>query len=412
MAKLGSARLIERRPEKIHGRIQRTKLTAAGRRVLIQAQAVAERCEALGWRPSRVAVLRGGCVGHGRLHGPDGIGEARPRGDAGDMRMRVGFVGLGALGAKLAGSLLRHGVDLAVHDLDPVRVEALVARGARAGGSPAALMRGCDVVITCLPSPAASDAVLREMLPEIREGRVWVEMSTTDGAEVRRLAAAVEARGGAALECPVSGGCHRAATGNISIFAGGERAAFERVLPLLRIMGRRILHTGPLGSASTLKVMTNYLATTHLVALGEALATMRAAGLDMATTFEAIRISSGNSFVHETEGQLILSGSRDVDFTLDLVAKDLGLFQGIAEAHGAGLDLSPLVVEIVADARRRLGGGAQSDRIVELLEARAGVEVLAPGFPRALVDDEPEGLGQEVTPPGHGSGPDEADTPR
>ncbi len=313
--------------------------------------------------------------------------------------MRVGFVGLGALGSKLAGSLLRGCVDVTVHDLDAARVEALVSRGARVGGSVGALMRDCEAVITCLPSPTACDAVLREMLPEVRPGRLWIEMSTTDEAEVRRLAAEVEARGGAAVECPVSGGCHRAATGNISILAGGERAAFERALPLLAIMGRRILHTGPLGSASTLKVMTNYLATANLLTLCEALATMKAAGLDLGVTYEAIRISSGNSFVHETEGRLILSGSRDVDFTMDLVLKDVGLFQRIAEDHGAPLEIAPLVIEIMADGRRRYGDRAQSDRIVERLEERTGVKVLADGFPTALVDDEPEEAGYEVTPP-------------
>ena len=312
--------------------------------------------------------------------------------------MKVGFVGLGALGAKLAGTLLRGGVDLAVHDLDAGRVEALVARGARAGGSPLALMRECDAVITCLPSPAASDAVLREMLPEVGPGRTWIEMSTTDEAEVRRLGTQVEARGGAAVECPVSGGCHRAATGNISILAGGDRAVFDRVLPLLAIMGRRILHTGPLGSASTLKVMTNYLATANLLTLCEALATMKAAGLDLAVTYEAIRISSGNSFVHETESQLILSGSRDVDFTMDLVLKDLGLFRKIAEDHEVALEIAPLVIEIMADGRRRCGERAQSDRIVERLEERIGAKVLADGFPTALVDDEPEEAGREVRP--------------
>jgi len=126
------------------------------------------------------------------------------------------------------------------------------------------------------------------------------------------------------MDCPVSGGCHRAATGNISIFAGGTRAAFERVLPVLSILGQRILHTGPVGSASMLKVLTNYLCTVHLAALAEALTVAKVAGLDMNTTYEGIRISSGNSFVHETESQVILNGSRDINFTMDLVVKDVG----------------------------------------------------------------------------------------
>ncbi|MEM9430992.1 MAG: NAD(P)-dependent oxidoreductase [Pseudomonadota bacterium] len=313
--------------------------------------------------------------------------------------MRVGFIGLGNVGGKLAGSLVRNGTDLAVHDLDRALVDGFLARGAAAGEGPAALMRERDVVITCLPSPDACGAVVGEMLAEIRPGKIWIEMSTTDPAEVVRLGAEVMSRGGHAVECPVSGGCHRADTGNISIFAGGDRAAVDAVLPLLKQLGRRILHTGPLGTASTLKVMTNYLATANLLTLCEALATMKAAGLDLATTYEAIRISSGTSFVHETESQLILSGARDVNFTMDLVRKDIGLFQSLAEAHGVPLEISPQIIEIIADGQRRCGDRAQSDRIIERWEDATGLDIRADGFPAVLVDTEPEAPGYEVRPP-------------
>ncbi|TLP67383.1 NAD(P)-dependent oxidoreductase [Parasedimentitalea maritima] len=310
--------------------------------------------------------------------------------------MNVGFIGLGNVGGKLAGSLLRNGVDLVAHDLNPDLVQGFVARGAKAGDSAAALMRDCDVVITCLPSPTASDAVLQEMMPEVTDGKVWMEMSTTDEAEVRRLGAAVIARGGAAVECPVSGGCHRADTGNISIFAGCDRLTFERILPLLTLMGRRVLHTGEIGTASILKVMTNYLATANLLTLSEAMVTMKAAGLDMATTYEAIKISSGTSFTHETESQLILSGARDVNFTMDLVLKDIGLFQAIADRNDVPLELSPEVIRIMKDGQQRYGERAQSDRIIERLEEVTGHKVLADGFPTELIDDEPEEIGYEV----------------
>lgn len=310
--------------------------------------------------------------------------------------LKVGFIGLGNVGAKLSGSLLRNGVDLSVHDLNSNFVQAFVAKGAGAGGSPAAMMRDCDVVITCLPSPAASDAVMQEMLPEVTKGKVWMEMSTTDEAEVRRLGAEVIERGGTAVECPVSGGCHRADTGNISIFAGCDRTTFERILPLLTLMGRRVLHTGEIGTASTLKVMTNYLATANLLTLSEAMVTMKAAGLDMATTYEAIKISSGTSFTHETESQLILSGSRDVNFTMDLVLKDIGLFQTIADRNNVPLELSPEVIRIMKDGQQRYGDRAQSDRIIERLEEATGQKVLADGFPTDLIDDEPEEPGYEV----------------
>ncbi len=310
--------------------------------------------------------------------------------------MQVGFIGLGSVGGKLAGSLLRNGAALRVHDLDAALVDGFVARGALAGGSAAALMRDCDVVITCLPSPAASAAVVDEMLPEVRAGKIWMEMSTTDAAEILRIAPLIEGRGGKVAECPVSGGCHRADTGNISIYMSGARDVFDQVFPLLTKMGRRVLHTGPLGTASTLKVMTNYLATGHLLMLCEALTVMKAAGVDMATTYEAIAVSSGNSFVHETESQLILSGSRDVNFTLDLIQKDVGLFQTIAERNKVPLEISPKMIEMLTEGQRVLGEAAQSDRMIELLEAATGLDVRADGFPMELVDEEPEEEGYEV----------------
>lgn len=240
------------------------------------------------------------------------------------------------------------------------------------------------------------------ILTALAPGKLWAEMSTTDADEVQRLAALVAAKGGAAVDCPVSGGCHRATTGNISIFAGAERPVFERVLPVLTTLGRRVLHTGPVGSASILKVVTNYLATANLVTLCEALTTVKGAGLDLNTAFEAIRISSGTSFVHETESQVILNGSRDISFTKDLVAKDIGLFQAIAHRAQVPLEISPRLIEIFDDGIARFGARAFSPRIVERLEAATGLDVRAPGFPAEIVDDEPEAPGAEVWAPGHG----------
>ena len=317
--------------------------------------------------------------------------------------MKVGFIGLGNVGGKLAGSLLRNGFALTVRDLDPAAMAPFLEAGAVAGESPAQMARDCDLVITCLPSPAACAAVVEGaegLLQGITPGTLWFEMSTTDADEVRRLGALVEARGGRPVDCPVSGGCHRAATGNISIFAGCDRATFEAALPVLTTLGRRILHTGPLGSASILKVATNYLATANLVTLCEALVTMKAAGMDLATTYEAFRISSGNSFVHETESQVILNGSRDISFTMDLVSKDIGLFQEIAEDHGVPLEVSPLLCDIFHDGERRFGPRELSPNIIRRLEEATGLDIRAPGFPAEMVDDEPEEPGYEVVPRG------------
>lgn len=317
--------------------------------------------------------------------------------------MKVGFIGLGNAGAKLAGSLLRNGHDLTVRDLDKMAAEQFLSSGAKWADSPREMAETCDLIITCLPSPAACSAVMEGengILEGIGPGKIWAEMSTTDEAEVKRLGALVEAKGAMAVECPVSGGCHRAATGNISIFVGGEREAFERMLPFLKTLGRRILHTGPLGTASVLKVMTNYLATVNLLSVCEALVTMKAAGIDMNTTYEAMTISSGTSFVAETEGQVILNGSRDIEFTMDLVLKDIGLFQAIADRHDVPLEVSPLIIDIMKDGQRRYGERANSDDIIRRLEEATGLDITAPGFPALLVDDEPEEPGYEVVPRG------------
>lgn len=313
--------------------------------------------------------------------------------------MKIGFIGLGNVGGKLSGSLLRNGFDLTVRDLDRDRAARFLEDGAIWGESPARMAADADLIITCLPSPAASSAVMEGddgILKGLGPGKIWAEMSTTDAGEVRRLGALAIETGATAVDCPVSGGCHRAATGNISIFAGCDRDTFDRMLPVLTRIGRRILHAGELGSASILKAMTNYLATVNLVSLAEALTTMKAAGLDLATTYEAIRISSGNSFVHETESQVILNGSRNIDFTMGLVLKDVGLFQDIAEKSGVPLALSPILVDMFREEVERQGSDANSPAIVERYERPTGLDVRTPGFPAEILDDEPEEEGYEV----------------
>jgi len=315
--------------------------------------------------------------------------------------MKIGFVGLGNVGGKLSASVLRNGFELWVRDLDRSAAQSLIDNGAHWANSPKEMAEAVDVIITCLPSPAASAAVMEAddgILAGLSKGKIWAEMSTTDEAEVKRLGARVVAAGAEPVDCPVSGGCHRAATGNIAIFAGCERSTFETMLPLLTAMGRRVLHTGPLGSASVLKVVTNYLATANLITLCEALVTSKAAGMDLATAYEAIRISSGNSFVHETESQVILNGSRDINFTMDLVSKDIGIFQAIADRAGVPLEISPKLIEIFKDGEKRYGPREWSPNIIKRLEDATGLDIRATGFPAEIVDDEPEEPGYEVKP--------------
>jgi 3-hydroxyisobutyrate dehydrogenase len=304
--------------------------------------------------------------------------------------MRYGYIGLGHLGRHLAASLLRAGFALTVHDRDRAAAESLIAKGAAWADSPKALAARCDAVITCLPSPAVSEVVLAGpdgILAGLAKGGAWIEMSTLGRDEIQRLAALAAANGIAVLECPVTGGVHKAADGEITVLVGGDQALFQRHQPALEAMGGQIFHMGPLGSAAVIKVITNMLAFIHLVADGEALMLAKKGGLDLAQAFHAIRASSGNSFVHETEGQLILNGSYDINFTMDLACKDLGFAMGMSREFGVPLELARRTAEIFQQGRTAYGGAAQSTQIVKLLEDALGTDLRAPGFPARLTNE-------------------------
>ena len=301
--------------------------------------------------------------------------------------MIYGFIGLGHLGAKLAASLQRAGFDLVVNDLDSKAAEGLLAAGARWARSPAELASLCDAVVTCLPSPAVSARVLdgpAGILEGARAGLTWIEMSTNDRDAIRALSQKAAGKGVTTLECPVTGGVHLAATGDITVIVGGEAALFERHRPALAAMGRRLFHVGPIGSASLIKVITNMLAFIHLVAAGEALMLAKRGGLDLKQAFEVIRASSGNSFVHETESQLILNGSYNINFTMDLACKDLGFALGFGREFGVPLDLAALTSQTFIRARETYGGAEWSTAVVRLLEDALKTDLRAPGFPQEL----------------------------
>ena len=313
--------------------------------------------------------------------------------------MKIGFIGLGNVGGKLAGSLLRNNFDLTVRDIDENLTNPLKDLGAKVAKSPKELAEKTDLIITSLPSPEVSAEVMEAddgIINGLSENKIWLEMSTTDENEVKRIGKKVIEKKAIPMDGPVSGGCHRAATGNIAIFVGGERKAFEKILPALTVMGRKILHTGELGTASVLKVITNYLASVHLVALGEAWTVAKKSNLDLAKTYKGIAISSGNSFVHETESQVILNGSYNINFTMDLVLKDTSLFDNLAKKLNAPLEISPQIVEIFKDGQKKYGSRAWSSMIVKRMEDLNNINFRANGFPDELVDNEPEEKGYEI----------------
>ena len=313
--------------------------------------------------------------------------------------MKIGFIGLGNVGGKLASSLLRNKFDLTVRDLEKNLTNDFKNRGAKVSKTAKELAEQTDLIITCLPSPEVCAKVMESpegVINGLSKNKIWLEMSTTDESEVKRLGKLVMDKKAIPLDAPVSGGCHRAATGNIAIFVGGERNSFEKILPNLTIMGRKVLHTGELGTASILKVITNYLASVHLAALGEAWTVAKKSKLNLNKTYKGIAVSSGNSFVHETESQVILNGSYNINFTMDLVKKDMNLFNELSKKLNTPLEISPFVLDIFKDAQKKYGPRAWSSMVVKRLEDKFGIDFRASGFPDELVDDEKEENGYEI----------------
>jgi len=313
--------------------------------------------------------------------------------------MKIGFIGLGNVGGKLANNLIKSRYKVIVRDLDAKLSKKFKKKGAVIASSPKELAENSDIVITCLPSPKACSKVMTAkngVLEGLSKNKIWLEMSTTDQSEVKRIGIMVKKKGSHALDVPVSGGCHRAATGNISIFAGGNKKIFKKVLPILKCMGRKILYTGELGTASILKVITNYLASVHLAALGEAWTVAKKSKLNLNKVYKGIAASSGNSFVHETESQVILNGSYNINFTMDLVKKDMKLFNDLSKKLKTPLEISPFVLNIFNKAQKQYGSRAWSSMVVKRLEDKYKLKFRAPGFPKELKDFEIQKKGYEI----------------
>ena len=298
--------------------------------------------------------------------------------------MHYGYIGLGNLGAACAGCLVKAGFKVTVYDLNPALAAPLVAKGATLATSAEERAGKVDHVITCLPSPAVSERVLRSILPQMKPGASWVEMSTLGRDEVLKLATLAAETGVRMMELPVTGGVHLAHQGKITMLAGGEKDLFDLHCKAMQAMGDKIFHMGPLGSSSIIKVITNMLAFIHLKATSEALMLAKRGGLDLGQAWHAIAASSGNSFVHETEGALILNGSYDIAFNIDLALKDLGFALGFGKEYGVPLDLASMTNQTYIAAKAAYGGEAQSPMIAKLLEDLLGTDLRAPGFPARL----------------------------
>ena len=298
--------------------------------------------------------------------------------------MKLAYIGLGNLGEHIAMNLVKDGHEVAVFDLNRAAGDALVAAGARFADSAADAATGADAVFTCLPSTKAIEAVFAEIVPVMAPGATWIDNSTNDYDLIVDLGERAAAAGIRAIEAPVTGGVHLARSGEITVILGGADDAVADHMALFQVIGKRIFHVGAIGQASKIKAITNMLAFIHLVADGEALMLAKKGGIDLKTAWEVIQASSGNSFVHETEGQLVLNGSYQIDFTFDLALKDLGFIDQMSREYDVPVELASLTRQTYIRGKAQYGGDAESPMIVKLLEDACGTDLRAPGFPAHL----------------------------
>jgi 3-hydroxyisobutyrate dehydrogenase len=284
----------------------------------------------------------------------------------------VGVIGLGTMGAPMAANLLRAGFDLVVYDRDPARVPALPVPLAASTAEAAA-----DVVLVSVPGPPEVESVVAELLPAMAPGSVVVCTSTVSPGLVRGVAADAAARGVDVLDAPVTGAADGARAGTLSIMVGADREPLERCRPVLEAISARILHTGPVGTGSATKLLTNMLWAIHVVALADALAVGVRAGLDPAVLGAAIDASAGASWVSAHDLPSILRGDDDATFPLALCRKDIALIAELARESGVRAPLAELARERFDAAYERFGPQAGELAVTRLPEEQWSVSIRA-----------------------------------
>jgi len=294
--------------------------------------------------------------------------------------MRVGFVGLGQMGAPMCARVAGAGFEVTAYDLRPAAVRAAVAAGARAGEDPARCARGADVLITMLPGSEEIEDVLLGAggaLAALAPGAVAVDMSTSSADAGRRIVEAAAPRGIGVLDAPVADAL-RAPEGRLTIFVGGDRADVERVRPVLEAMGdpERITHVGPHGAGYTVKQLVNLQWFVHAAAAAEALAAGARAGIDLAALHRALATGPGRSWFVEHEAlEVLRDGEYGERFPLGAAAKDLGLTLEFLRGTGVPVALSERTLELYEQARAAFGDAADEMAVLRLYEELAGIRL-------------------------------------
>jgi len=288
------------------------------------------------------------------------------------------MIGLGQLGTAVVGNLLRAGLAPIVHDVKgEAFAKPLLDAGAQWAGTCKAVAEQCDVILTGLPRPEHVSAAMgidgdrvKEdgILAGLKPGAVWIEHSTTDFENTVKIRAEVEKRGAKAVAAPVTGGMQILKVGKMVALVGADEETFQRVKPLISLSAPRIIRCGEFGHETVVKILTNMLCAVQDCAMGEVMMIAKKSGVDMKLLFDAMRISSGNSFCWETEFARVADGSYCPDFTAEMMAKDIQLGQGLAAKHGVPMLMHGQVAQIYEMCMAKYGRDSGSTIPVKLVE--------------------------------------------
>jgi 3-hydroxyisobutyrate dehydrogenase len=305
--------------------------------------------------------------------------------------MKLAFIGLGTMGGPMALNLIRAGYDLAVYDRRHEAAEPHVAAGAMLTRNAGAAAGHADVVFTSLPRPQDVESVADEIVPAMQRGTAWIDLTTNSPAVVRRLHRRCAESGVEMLDAPVSGGPRGAKSGQLALWVGGDRAAFERFEPVLRAIGDEVMYIGPIGAGLVAKLVNNCAHYTMQTALAEAFTLGVKAGVEPLALWTALRQgSSGRMRTFDRLGRHFLQGVFDPpDFALALAHKDVTLATELAREFGVPMRVGDLTHAELTEALNR-GWGERDSRVAMLLqEERVGVEIKVPAdaIRRALEAD-------------------------
>jgi 2-hydroxy-3-oxopropionate reductase len=292
------------------------------------------------------------------------------------MAQVIGFIGLGIMGRPMARNLLKAGYPLVVHSRSRGPVDEIAKAGAKVGTSPRDVASQSDVVITMLPnSPDVEQVVLGRdgVIEGARPGKVLLDMSTISPLVSQKIGAALAEKSVNMLDAPVSGGEKGAIDGVLSIMVGGDKAVFEKVLPILQAMGKTITHLGPLGAGGFTKLANQIIVAVNLTALGEALTLAKKAGLDRELTLTALAGGLAGSKCLDQKKPNYLADTYNPGFKIDLHYKDLGLIMESARALGVPLPATAVVQELFSALRVKGRGGLDHSAVITLLEDLAGL---------------------------------------